>query len=163
MCGPPTPVQHGADEGERDQSWIRGTKTCPIIILAWPRASVDPAVFPGECETCRVAWVSHGESSRCSCRGLGLPGRVWPGSEEWQAAQAGQALKISLRYQSFLLLLLGFYPPQRKAMWSPEQEQLIQLYLLEPVTREKILEDTAPSLTSLAPVQVSLCESEQLS
>lgn len=48
-------------------------------------------------------------------------------------------------------------------MWSPEWEQLSQLYLLEPVTREKILEDTVPSLMSLAPVQVSLCESEQLS
>lgn len=59
------------------------------------------------------------------------------------AAQAGQALKISLRYQSFFRLL-RFYPPQRKAMWSPEREQLSQLYLLEPVTREKILEDTVP-------------------
>lgn len=78
------------------------------------------------------------------------------------AAQAGQALKISLRYQSFFLLL-GFYPPQRKEMWSPEREQLTQLYLPEPVTREKILEDTVLSLTSLAPLQVSLCESEQLS
>lgn len=58
------------------------------------------------------------------------------------AAQAGQALKISLRYQSFFLL--RFYRPQRKAMWSPEREQLSQLYLLEPVTREKILEDTVP-------------------